>query len=168
MRWQGRVLFVGVLLVACGAKEVERAEPIAIEAAESCALDGMLLAYHEGPKAQLVRKNGARAFFCDSKEVFAELLDPVRRRQIAGIWFQALDAAPWEAHADGWVSAEGLFFVAGSGKMAAMGPTLAPFVERAKADAFVGEHGGRIYRFDQIDLALMRQLREQGMAQLQE
>lgn len=168
MKGAGWIFFVGALLTACGAKEVERAEPIAIEPAAACALDGMLLAYHEGPKAQLVRKNGERAYFCDSKEVFDELLDPVRRRQVAGLWFQALDDAPWEAHADGWADAEKLFFVAGSSKMGAMGPTLAPFVARQRAEAFVGEYGGRIYRFAEIDATLMGQLRTQGMAQLEE
>jgi copper chaperone NosL len=168
MRCGVRMALVGILLVACGAREVERADPIAIAADEACALDGMLLAYHEGPKAQLLRKNGERAFFCDCKEVFAELLDPVRRRQVVGIWFQALDDASWQAHADGWVRAEELFFVAGSDKMGAMGPTLAPFVSSAKAEDFIKKHGGRIYRFAAIDAALIQQLREQGIAQLQQ
>ncbi|MFT5085753.1 MAG: copper chaperone NosL [Planctomycetota bacterium] len=161
-RWS---LLTCVLLMACGAKEVQQIESAPIAAAEACALDGMLLAYHEGPKAQLLRKNGERAFFCDSKEIFGELLDPVRRRQVAGIWFQALDDARWEAHADGWVRAEVLFFVVGSAKMGAMGPTLAPFSARKKAEVFAREHGGEIYRFDEIGSQQMQILREQAIAE---
>jgi len=165
MRCEIWPLLACVLLMACGAKEVQQVESVPIADAEACALDGMLLAYHEGPKAQLLRKNGERAFFCDCKEIFDELLDPVRRRQVAGIWFQALDEAEWEAHADGWVRAEALFFVAGSTKMGAMGPTLAPFSVRKNAEGFVREHGGEIYRFAEIGTEQMQILREQAIAE---
>ena len=47
-----------------------------------------------------------------------------------------------------------------------MGPTLAPFREAAAARDFVERYGGSIYRFDEIDAALMRQLRRQGIDHL--
>lgn len=123
----------------------------------------MLIAQHDGPKAQLLRTNGERALFCDAGEVFGEWLDPVRQRRIVDVWFQALDDAPWEAHPDGWERAQDLYFVAGSRRMGAMGPTLAPFRQEAAARTFVEEFGGTVYRFAEIDAAVIQQVRRQGI-----
>jgi copper chaperone NosL len=159
-------IMTGAILYACSPEPAAPVVPLDVSSGQACALDGMLVGYHDGPKAQVLRKNGERAFYCDAREVFGEWLDPVRRRHIVDVWFQTLDNAPWEAHADGWDRAQNLYFVAGSRRMAAMGPTLAPFREAAAARYFVDRYGGSIYRFDEIDATLMRQLRRQGIDHL--
>ena len=149
-----------VILLGCGAAREEiELTPATIPRGQACALDGMLLEAHDGPKVQLLRTDGSRAFFCDAKEVFEEWLDPVRRRRVAGVWFQTLDQG-------GWAAPESLYFVVGSDQVSAMGPLLAPFAEVAGADAFAAEHGGRIVRVGDIDASLLEALRQQGMTHL--
>lgn len=153
-----------VVLLGCGAAKEEPAPaPVAIPRGQACALDAMLIEAHDGPKVQLLRTDGSRAFFCDAKEVFAEWLDPVRGRRVAGVWFQTLDQG---ARQGGWAAPESLYFVAGSDQVSAMGPLLAPFAEAAGAAAFAAEHGGRIVRVGDIDASLLEALRHEGMTRL--
>ena len=137
--------------------------PVDLTPDVACAVDGMLLAVHHGPKSQLLRADGSRAFYCDTKEIFTELLDPVRRRRVAGAWFQTLDNHAWEAHGDGWAAPDSLLFVAGSGRMGPMGPTLAPFTSETGAQRFVDDHGGRIVRYRDINPSLIAELQRQWM-----
>lgn len=161
-RSRGLVLLVATLL-GCSSEPAVEAVPVDVGAGQACALDGMLIAQHDGPKGQLLRINGERALFCDAGEVFGEWLDPVRQRHIVDVWFQALDDAVWKAHADGWERAQDLYFVIGSRRMGAMGPTLAPFREEGSAQAFILQYGGAVYRFADIDAEVMEQVRRQGI-----
>ncbi|HJN31068.1 MAG TPA: nitrous oxide reductase accessory protein NosL [Candidatus Latescibacteria bacterium] len=162
----GCVLIGVIALCACGEQAETVAVAVDIDPNASCALDGMLLAVHEGPKSQIQRADGSRAFFCDTKEVFGELLDPVRRRRVIGVWLQTLDEHSWEAHADGWQPADSLLLVVESRNMGAMGPTLAPFAARDAARRFVADYSGRIVRFQDVDATLLEKLQQQGMAHL--
>ena len=160
-----RGLALGLLLAAAGCDGPPPAEtgPLDIGPDQVCALDGMLVAAHAGPKAQVLRRDGSRAFFCDAKEAFEETLAPRADRRVAGVWFQNLDRAGWESHPDGWSAADSLHFVGGSAKIGPMGPTLVPFRQRSNAESFVARHGGRIYRYGEIDLGLVKKLKMQGI-----
>lgn len=156
---------LGLLLTASACSDPPPAEnaPLDIGPDQVCALDGMLVDAHAGPKAQVLRRDGSRAFFCDAKEAFEETLAPWANRRVAGIWFQNLDRAGWESHPDGWAAADSLYFVGGSTKIGPMGPTLVPFRERSNAESFVAHHGGQIYRYNEIDLGLVKKLKMQGI-----
>ena len=158
-----------ILLLVMGCGEPEQITPTVADITPdaSCALDGMLLAVHDGPKSQVLRADGTRGYFCDTREIFNELLDPVRRRRVTGVWFQTLDEHPWDAHADGWATADSVLLVVGSRQMGAMGPTLAPFAERDAAERFVAEHGGRILHFADVDRSLLAEMQRQGMEHLE-
>ena len=151
-----------VWLYGCADQPIET-HPLKITRAHACALDGMTIIDHHGPKAQLMRRDNSRALFCDAKEAFTELLDPLRRKKIVKVWFQTLDEAPWESHPNGWVEAADLYFVSGSAKRGSMGPTIAPFENRAKAQEFVERYGGKIYSFSQIDAVVIEALQQQGI-----
>jgi len=154
-------------LIGCGGEEVAlEIAPVDITRAHACALDGMTVIDHHGPKAQILRRDGSRALFCNAREALGELLDPARSKKVTATWLQALDEHPWKSHPDGWVLAGELFIVSGSSKMGSMGPTLAPFVSRVKAEKFVANYGGRIYRLEQIDGAVVEALKRQGMGEL--
>lgn len=168
-RWRqvtGSLLVTAVWLTGCTSEPAVEVVHLDVAAGQACALDGMLIASHDGPKAQLLRQDGKRAFYCDATEAFGEWLDPVRRRRVVGLWFQTVDDGPWEAHADGWQAANDLFFVAGSSRMGAMGPTLAPFRTETAAADFMQQYGGAIHRFDEIDVAVVEQVRRQGIDHL--
>ncbi len=158
---------IALLVTNCGEQKAIKSVSMDMPPDASCALDGMLLAVHDGPKAQILRTDGSRGYFCDTKEIIVELLDPVRKRRVVGVWLQTLDEHTWDAHADGWRAADSLLLVAGSQRMGAMGPTLAPFIHRERAEHFVREYGGRILRFEEVDQALLEQLHQQGMAHLE-
>lgn len=156
--------FIG--LCGCAEEVALQVRPVAVTRAHACALDGMTVIDHHGPKAQILRRDGSRAIFCDAKEALGELLDPVRGKQVAEVWLQTLDEHPWASHADGWAVAAELHIVSGSAKMGSMGPTLAPFVDRAGAEAFVARYGGQIYRLDEIDNEVVEALMRQGIGEL--
>lgn len=161
-----RAVLYALLAVSCAEKrELSDAVPAGPDAA--CALDGMLLATHDGPKGQILRRDGTRLYYCDTKETVAEWLDPVRRNRMKGMWFQTLEDGPWEAHVDGWAAADSLFFVVGSRRSGSMGPTLVPFRTSAAAEEFAQLHGGRIQRLWEIDAGTLQALRRQGMRQLE-
>ena len=163
-RWHAAVAgLTFAWLAGCADPRESAPAPVDIAPDAACAVDGMLISVHDGPKSQLLRADGSRALYCDTREIFAELLDPVRRRRVTGVWFQTLDHNAWEAHADGWARPESLLFVAGSRRTGPMGPTLAPFMSATEARRFVVDHGGRILSYGDIDSALITELQRQGM-----
>ena len=97
MRW-----FLTALALSCGcAAETPDPLPLSLTRDIVCSVDGMILMDYDGPKAQLVHANGTRSYFCDTREAFEVALKAVGGRRVRKLWFQTLDAAPWQAHADG-------------------------------------------------------------------
>lgn len=137
-------------LLALGLAACKRHTPIAqafpepIGASTTCAVDGMLLSNHPGPKGQVVYKDGTRAYFCDVRELWEALYDPEQAHRIAQAYVQPMDGRDWGPHPDGWADAHTLRYVLGSRRMGHMGPTMAPFREQAAAHAFMAEQGGRL------------------------
>lgn len=116
-----------------------------------CALDGMILANYPGPKAQIHYRGGKETdFFCETKEMFYVYLEPGRKAEITGLFVQETAGIKWEKPEDNWLPAKDLIYVVGSSLKGSMGPTFAPFKQRADADAFVKEYGGEIKNFDEI------------------
>jgi len=161
------LFLVLALLVLGGCREKrETAEPVALTGAHSCELDGMIVANYPGPKSQMLRKDGSRAFYCDCKEIFTEILDPIRSHKIRQVFFQVMDESSWQSHPDGWAPGANLYFVGGSSRKGAMGPTLVPFQDSTTAATFAEQYGGSIYRFSEIDADVMSALKAQGMSEM--
>lgn len=139
------LLAVPVLLAACEREgTVADAFPEPIAADTACAVDGMLLRPHPGPKGQIVHADGTRSFYCDVREVFEALHDPEQGHRVARAFVQPMDGRAWAGHDDGWADARELIYVLGSRRMGHMGPTLVPFRERPAAQEFMAGHGGRV------------------------
>lgn len=115
-----------------------------------CSLDGMLIADYPGPKAQIHYADGAPEFFCDTVELFSLYLAPEQRRAIRALYVQDMAAADWDAPRAHWIDARTAWFVYGSRRRGAMGPTLASFSHETDARAFAQAYGGRVLRFDQV------------------
>jgi len=152
---------LGVLLAGCEeavtdtAATVQRA--MAIEQREECHLCGMLIERQPGPKGQLYEGGEASPRkFCSTRDLFAYLLDPERRHRIESVFVHDMALTPWE-HPDQetYIDAREAWFVVGSRRRGSMGPTPASFAERSLAEAFAEEFGGRLYRFEEIDLELL-------------
>lgn len=114
----------------------------------SCALDGMLLADYPGPKAQIHFANqNEPEFFCDTIEMFSVLLNPEQVRKVSGVFVQDMGATDWTSPKGAWIDARKAFYVMGSKKHGAMGPTYASFADKGAAEKFAAEHGGHLMLF---------------------
>ena len=125
--------------------------PAEIAQGPACDLDGMLLADYPGPKGQILFGDAREpAFFCDTVELLSTLLRPEQVRPVKGAWVQDMARADWAQPRGHWTDAKAAFYVRGSRKHGSMGPTLATFAQRADAEKFAGEHGGKVHAFAEV------------------
>ncbi|MDR2011537.1 MAG: nitrous oxide reductase accessory protein NosL [Rhodanobacter sp.] len=143
------VLF-GFLLSACGGGPDASYSAVEPGAGTVCSLDGMRLADYPGPKAQIHYTTGAPDFFCDTIELFSVHLRSEQGRRIQAMYVQDMGAADWKHPQGHWIDARTAFYIVGSDQHGSMGPTIASFADQAQADAFAKQHGGKLYRFEQI------------------
>lgn len=145
------MLAVG-LFSACGeAAKSTAVTPHEIEHETSCSLDGMLLADYPGPKAQIHFAGlDEPEFFCDTVEMFNIFLNPEQVRVVRGLFVQDMGQADWDDPKGHWIDARQAFFVHGSSRRGSMGPTIASFADRANAEKFAAQYGGKIHAFGEI------------------
>jgi len=140
-------------LAACGdrADDARALVPIEIDAATACELDGMLLADYPGPKAQ-IHYAGAAApvFLCDTVELFNLLLRPEQVRKVLAVYVQDMGQADWEQPRGHWIDASNGIYVLGSKRHGSMGPTIASFAQKADAEKFAQQWGGKLLRYAEI------------------
>lgn len=140
-------------MVACSRDGAETGTATAADfgADASCALDGMLLAEYAGPKGQLlVAGQPQPEWYCDTLELLNVLLNPEQVRKLRGAWVQDMGRADWERPLGHWVDARLAHYVLGSRRKGSMGKTAASFADVAAAQAFQGQHGGRVLAFSDI------------------
>lgn len=125
--------------------------PVELDSASACALDGMLLIDYPGPKAQIqYAGSGQTDFFCDPVEMLSLYLSPEQVRKVHALYVQDMGKAAWEAPVDHWIDARTAYYVHGSTRHGAMGPTLVTFALEADAQRFTAQYGGHLMRFDQL------------------
>jgi copper chaperone NosL len=158
------LILLTLLLTSGCEQEPERQQQlqraVAIEPADECHLCGMIISNFPGPKGQLYEQGDRQTRkFCSTRELFAYLLDPEHRHRVQQVFVHNMAPTPWDQPADdAYIDARQAWYVAGSGLPGAMGPTLASFADQATAEAFIDSYGGRLYRFEQIDLALLSRM----------
>ncbi len=152
------MLAVG-LFSACGESAKSAAvAPHEIGHETSCSLDGMLLADYPGPKAQIhFAGQDEPEFFCDTVEMFHIFLNPEQVRVVRGLFVQDMGQADWDDPKGHWIDARQAFFVQGSSRRGSMGPTIASFANRADAEKFAAQYGGKVYAFSEVtrDMAVL-------------
>jgi copper chaperone NosL len=139
-------------LTGCGRSASDEAVlPVEIDGATTCDLDGMLLADYPGPKAQIhYVGQAAPTYFCDTVEMFAELLRPEQVRAVRQVFVQDMAKADWEHPRGHWFDAKTGFYVVGSKRHGSMGPTIASFAVEADAKSFATANGGKVLAFAQV------------------
>ena len=146
-------LLAALVLAACSADT--NPLPRDVTPGTLCVVDGMALAEFPGPKGQIVYDHGEPDFFCNTAELLAALLEPEQARRVVGVYAQDMAAADWD-HPDGhWIDARSAWYVVGSQRDGAMGPTLASLATEAAARDFAQRHGGRVVRFGEVTLAMV-------------
>lgn len=144
------MLSTSLALTACGEKPGANNGPQVLPAGAACALDGMLLADYPGPKGQIQYVDGKLDAFCDTVELVSMLKQPETATRVAGAYVQDIGKTPWEKPVEHWIDANQAWFVVGSKRLGSMGPTFASFAERADADAFAKQFGGKVLTLAQI------------------
>jgi copper chaperone NosL len=115
---------------------------------------GMILADHPGPKGQIFVEGQVDPYWFSSvRDAVAFTLLPEEPKRITGIYVNdAASLGDWE-HPDmgTWIGAESAWYVIGSSRRGGMGAAeTVPFKNKADAEAFAAEHGGRVIAFTDI------------------
>ena len=136
-------------------KESYDSTPHNLSRSEICASDSMIIVNYNGPKAQIVWKDGKRSFYCEVREAFYDSLDRVRGKQILAFYVQDFSNIEWGSYTDKWILASDAFYVIDSDKDGAMGLTYVPFSNHDFANKFFNLYGGKIVKFSDIDVNIL-------------
>ncbi|MDA9522555.1 copper chaperone [Bradyrhizobium sp. CCBAU 11434] len=149
------ILLVPLALAGCWEKQAAQApSPHRMTAEDIGHYCGMNVFEHPGPKGHIfVASLIEPVWFSSVHDTIAFTMLPDEPKDIQAIYVSDMGKAPsWDKPgADNWVEARKAVFVIGSRAKSGMGGNEAvPFSERAAAEKFVGESGGRIVGFDQV------------------
>lgn len=122
-----------------------------------CHLCGMTIHNFPGPKGELYERGNSEILkFGSTTDMFAYLLDPEHSHAIESVFVHDMGATSWEAPDDkAFINAHTAWYVVGSSREGAMGPTLASFDKREAADVFAKQYGGNVYSFAEINQQLL-------------
>ncbi|CCE06056.1 Nitrous oxide reductase accessory protein NosL (Required for nitrous oxide reduction) [Bradyrhizobium sp. STM 3843] len=148
-------LLLSITLGGCWEKQAaEPPSPHRMTAEDIGRYCGMNLFEHPGPKGQIFAASLIEpVWFSSVRDTIAFTMLPDEPKDIQAIYVSDMGKAPsWDKPgADNWVEARKALFVIGSRAKGGMGGDEAvPFSDRAAAEKFVGENGGRIVTFDQV------------------
>lgn len=132
--------------------------PVPIQVGDECAVCGMLVQGQPGPKGEVFLRGAERpAKFCSTTDMFAYLLQPEHNSRVAQAYVHDMGATSWEAPSDdAFVTASDAWFVVGHSLSGGMGHTLASFREKAAAERFAADYGGRVLPFGDVTLTVLR------------
>jgi copper chaperone NosL len=146
-------VIAAVLAIAgCGQQKAE-APPPPHELTNSAVghFCGMNLVEHVGPKGQIILASSAEpVWFSSARDAFSFTMLPEEAKDIRAIYVSDMAKAPsWEEPGTtNWVEARKAVFVIDSRMTGGMGaPETVPFSDRAAAEKFVAENGGRVVNF---------------------
>lgn len=138
-------------------EKVMAQKAMAIESADECHLCGMLIARFPGPKGQVYERGIQQNMkFCSTRDMFAYALDPEHKHNIQSVFVHDMAVNPWEEPGEEtYIDGRKAWFVVGSSKKGAMGPTLGSFKTKESAEAFAKEFGGELKRFEELTLNII-------------
>jgi copper chaperone NosL len=115
---------------------------------------GMNVLEHSGPKAQIILASRIEpVWFSSARDAFSFTMLPEEPKDIRAIYVSDMGkAVSWEKPgADNWVDARQAFYVVGSRMKGGMGvDETVPFSQRAEAERFASQNGGRIMTFSEM------------------
>jgi copper chaperone NosL len=143
-------LLATLLAAGCGEEESAAAPPppVTLTAEAIGHFCGMALVEHPGPKGQILLRGSDRpVWFSSARDALAFTLLDEESKAIRAIYVSDMGRAEsWDdPGATNWVEARRAHFVLGSDRRGGMGAEEAvPFSDRAAAERFAAEHGGRV------------------------
>ncbi|GGL37164.1 acessory protein NosL [Pseudomonas brenneri] len=155
----GLVLLLSLLLVGCE-KPVAAGVgdgPVAFHPTDECHVCGMVISEFPGPKGEVVEQGAAKKF-CSTAEMLGWWLQPENHHTPSKLYVHDMGRSHWDTPDDAHlIDAKTAYYVLGTGLKGAMGVVLASFAEQAVAQKVAADTGGRVLRFEEIDLALLQQ-----------
>ncbi|QOC21920.1 nitrous oxide reductase accessory protein NosL [Wenzhouxiangella sp. AB-CW3] len=150
-------------LIGCGQQaEVghDHCRVLTLTDEHECTLCGMTIVRFPGPKGQACLRDGEMLPFCSTGDLISWAWQPESAPAIAALFMHDLSLTGWDDPSDEhWVRATEAWFVLGHDQRGAMGHAPAPFSVKQNAETFAGQHGGRIYTWDELDWDIMREHR---------
>lgn len=153
-RQLGRVWCFTVVALACACRDSssEQAKAAAAVAAPidvaECAACGMVVREQPAPRAQLVHRDGERAYFCSIGDLVIYLRAPSPHGDPVAIFVEvtpadeAHDPTILDTRERPWVPAESATYLVGIDRPNIMGPPVLVYDSEAAADDGVARHGG--------------------------
>jgi copper chaperone NosL len=152
-----KLLFLTIFLfTACTKGDIEKPFPIELTREHACAVCGMVTVDLPGTKAQIHYRNGKTDTFCCTLHMLSFYLQPDRPRNIAAIYVNDMGKADWEQPKGQWIDAKKAFYVAGGDVMGPHGEAFVPFSELKDADGYIKDHGGKIIKFDEVTIEVLK------------
>ncbi len=156
------MLVAVLLLAACAREEAAKPLPVEFTRKDACVVCGMIIVDFPGAKAQIHYRNGRIDPFCSTLDMFNFYLQPDRPGGIVAVYVNDMGKADWKHPVDHWIDATKAVYVYGGDVMLPMGEALVPFSDIKDAERYMREHGGRIVRFDDVTLEMLRPDRTPG------
>lgn len=160
MRFSHRVpvvVVVALLLAGCEPSDTKQPlpEPRVLTGDALGYFCSMIVADHEGPKAQVILDNGETAlWFTSARDAVAFMHLPGEPKNVAAIYVTDMTAADWsnpEGSPDVWIEARDAWFVIESVKVGGMGAAeTIPFRNPSSAEAFAAKFGGRVVPYAEL------------------
>lgn len=148
-------LLLPLAFAGCNEKQAAKVPPPHRMTAEDIGhYCGMNVLEHPGPKGHIFAASLIEpVWFSSVRDTIAFTMLPDEPKDIQAIYVSDMGKAPdWDKPgADNWIEARKALFVIESRLKSGMGGDEAvPFSDRAAAEKFVGEKGGRIVEFGQV------------------
>ncbi len=150
------LILIILCLAACSKEPVAKPLPIEFTRDHTCNVCGMIIVDFPGAKAQMHYKNKRRDTFCSTLDMFLFYLQPDRPGNIIAIYVNDMGKSDWERPKGNWIDAEKAFYVYGGDVMGPMGEALAPFLDIKDAEAYIKKHGGRVIRFSDVTMEILK------------
>lgn len=148
------IIVLALLFSSCGEEQSQSpATPHKLTSDAMGHYCGMTLAEHDGPKGQIILTSRSEpVWFSSARDAVSFTMLAEEAKDIRAIYVTDMAKAPsWNAPGENWVDAQQAFFVIGSSKQGGMGaPETVPFSDRAAADKFAGQYGGKVVTFTEV------------------
>lgn len=155
-----RQSFVALLLAALSVVGCSEEQSAALPAPHKLTAEaaghycGMDLMEHTGPKGQIIlASQSTPVWFSSARDAFSYTMLDEEAKDVRAVYVSDMGKAPsWEnPGVANWIEARRALFVIESRKQGGMGaPETIPFSDRADAERFVAENGGRIVAFAEV------------------
>lgn len=164
-RWLA-IPLLALVLAACddGVTTAEAPPPVEPTREAITHFGRMILLDHDGPRGQVQLENGEVLWFPAARDVKAFTLLPEESKDVAAIYVSDMARADSWDDPQTWLLAENAFYVIESDARGGMGmPEAVPFSDRAAADTFANERGGKVVMWDDIPEDYILSAPEEGM-----